>query len=619
MIDAWDLRLRLQQGLLTPIDVHFARQIAAWDDRLKPEVLLGAALVSRATGGGHVCLDLMAAAEQTGWPARELPPATDWRGRLRDSPAVGRPGDFAPLVLDDRGRLYLHRYWQYEQRLIEGIRKRLASSVVPEVDWQRLQGGLARLFPRPPAGEDVDWQKLAALVAVMKPFCVISGGPGTGKTYTIAKILLLLLEQRADPPLRICLAAPTGKAAARLGDSLRAAWETFECAPSVKSAMPTVAATLHRLLKPVPGTPDFRYNRDNPLPADVVIVDEASMVDLALMSKMVQALADSTRLILVGDRDQLASVEAGAALGDICGRGRPRGYSEAFLRIARQVAGERLPSQAVAETPGSSVRDSIVHLEHSFRFSGTSGIGRLSRAINRGEPEAALAILRDETDPSVRWRQIASLERLQTKLRELILDGYGRVVAAQDPARGLARLNRFRLLCALNKGPRGAATLNRLAEQVLRAEKIIAPSDTRWYPGRPVLITENDYSLGLFNGDIGLASRDPDHPEGPLQVWFPAPDGSFRRLPAFRIGVHETVFAMTVHKSQGSEFDHAHLVLPEIDAPVLTRELLYTAVTRARQSVTLWGSEKILRSTIARKIERNSGLQEALWETPPGA
>jgi len=605
--------IRPPAGLLASIDMHFADQMAVLDTPSKAELWLAAALVSRATGAGHVCLDLTAAAQQTGWPRADLPPPASWSRQLRNSRVVGRPGDFAPLILDDRNRLYLHRYWQYEQNLIEGIRLRLTPSLLPEVDRKRLQTGLARLFALPPAGRDVDWQKVAAMAAVVKRFCVISGGPGTGKTHTIAKILVLLLEQSDDASLRICLAAPTGKAAARLGDSLQAAGESLDCPSKVKAAMPTAAVTLHRLLKPVAGTPNFRYNSENRLPADAVIVDEASMVDLALMAKMIQSLPDHARLILVGDRDQLASVEAGAALGDICGRGLHGGYSEEFQSIARQVAGESLRVQSEGEPVDLPIRDSIVHLAHSYRFSGSGGIGALSRAVNAGDAETVLAILRDDADRTVSWRPTAKAEWLRRELQKRIVNEHGRVVAAADPVQGLAELNRFRLLCALKSGPQGADTVNRLCEQILRAENMIPSAEAVWYAGRPILITENDYTLGLFNGDIGLTAPDPAHSGDALQVWFPAVDGALRRIPSFRIGAHQTVFAMTVHKSQGSEFDHVFLVLPETDAPVLTRELLYTAVTRARRSVTLWGSEKILRAAVGRKIERSSGLRDGLW------
>jgi exodeoxyribonuclease V alpha subunit len=613
MTDSPDLFSRAQQGLLRSIDVHFAGQIAALENPASPEVVLAAALASRATGGGHVCLELASAARQTGWPPSELPARARWEEQLRGSKVIGRPGDFTPLVLDEKNRLYLYRYWQYEQRLIDGIRLRLKPPMLPDVDRQRLRDGLTRLFPTAPAGEAVDWQKLAAMVAVVKPFCVISGGPGTGKTHTIAKILALLLEQASAASLRIFLAAPTGKAAARLGESLQSARESLACAPTVKTAMPAAAATLHRLLKPVPGSPYFRHNSENPLPADVVVVDEASMVDLALMSKLVQALPDSCRLILVGDRDQLASVEAGAALGDICGRGVAAEYSERLIRAAEQVAGEkpqlgrRLPQ---IELP---IRDSVIQLVHSYRFSETGRIGSLSRAINRGDAGAVLSILQEHSDQSIAWYADESPARFEQIVRSFVMDGYGPVAAAGHPVQGLEKMNGFRLLCAVRKGPRGVAAINRIAERFLRAAQLIAPVDGPWYAGRPILITENDYSLGLFNGDIGLAAVDPNLPEGPLQVWFPGTEGAVRQVPSFRIGAHETVFAMTVHKSQGSEFEHVFLVLPETDAPVLTRELLYTAITRARRSVTIWAAEKILRAAVARKIDRSSGLRDALW------
>src|SRR5579875_1046358 len=509
----------------------------------------------------------------------------------------------------DRGGLCLHRYWAYEHELAQDLAARAAAA--EPVDEERLRADLARLFG-PAGGDAVDWQRIATALAVLRRLCVISGGPGTGKTSIVVRILALLAAQ-AGGRLRAGLAAPTGKAAARLAEAVRTAKRRLALDAVVAAAIPEEAATIHRLLGPRSGSVSFRHDRANPLPLDVLVVDEASMVDLALMAKLVAALPPEARLVVLGDRDQLASVEAGAVLGDLCGPAP--GFSAAVAHRLTAVTGVPVPAAAGRR---SALGDSIVLLDRSWRFGAESGIGRLAAAINRGDAAGALALLADGRCPDVGWRPISADGDFRPALEERALAGFepyiARIGAGADPAAALAAFAAFRVLCAHRGGPAGAETLNRRLEARLRA-RWSGSGRSPWYPGRPVLVTENDYELRLFNGDVGIALPDPAA-GGALRVAFEAADGAFRRVPPARLPAHEPAWAMTVHKSQGSEFDAVLLVLPAEPSRVMTRELLYTAVTRARRRVEVWGEAEQLRAAVERPLVRSSGLRDALGGAP---
>ncbi|MDX1605469.1 MAG: exodeoxyribonuclease V subunit alpha [Candidatus Competibacterales bacterium] len=605
-----------RQGAITDLDLHFTRFITARADGPGPELALGVCLASHWTGNGNVCVGLRTLAGQPLFADRLerepplAPPLDAWRRALRRSAVVGRPGDFQPLILDRRDRLYLYRYWDHERRLAADLLSR-ARIVDDPADDARLGAELERLFG---ASDErhVDWQRAAAAVALTRRLCVISGGPGTGKTHTVVRILALLLGSAPANPLRIALAAPTGKAAARVQDSIRRSKATLDLPPPLAAMIPDRAQTLHRLLGPLPDGVGFRHDRDRPLPLDVLIVDEASMIDLALMARLVEALPSAARLILLGDKDQLASVEAGAVLGDICGR--VPGPGPAFRQRLQRLAGASLPAGRRSRSP---LADCVVQLRHSRRFGSRSGIGRLARAVNRGDAGQALRILVDPATTDVGWQRLAGVS-VNERLTLRLADGYGEYLRLLQEGAGADRIStafdRFRVLCALRRGPFGVAELNRLIERELRRRRLIPPAQTApWYPGRPVLVTRNDYRLGLYNGDIGLTLPDA---EGRLRVRFAAPDGDQRMLAPGRLPAHETVYAMTVHKSQGSEFDRVLLILPPADSRALGRELLYTGITRARRRVELWASEAALRTAIGRRTERASGLEEALWRGP---
>lgn len=613
-----------RQQYLSALDFHFARFIQGLAGDDAPDIALAAALVSRWRGEGHICLDLSIPAGKILLPGIDdsvrCPELDHWRQTLSESPVAGQPGEWKPLILAGT-RLYLYRYWEYENKLATILKQRMQTEL-PAFDEDRLRESLDRLFPPPVSdgetdgrqGVDIltDWQKVAAFTTFAKPFSVISGGPGTGKTFTVAKILALLVEQNGGKPLRIALTAPTGKAAARMQEAIQEAKTALPCTEAVKAALPAAASTIHRLLGSVPHAPHPRYHEDNPLPVDVVVVDEGSMIDLALLSRLVQAIPDSARLILLGDKDQLASVEAGAVFGDICHTGRRPAYSPAFAETCRRMTGESIPAQG----PGRAVppaADCHVELLRNYRFHAESGIAAASRAVNDGDGLRALSILKNASAGDARWQPLPTPENLYKFLENALTEAFAGYLTTTDPQDVFGRFNPLRILCVLREGPYGVSHVNDLVEEILHRRKIIR-RDTPWYFGRPVLITRNDYTARLYNGDIGIVLPDPEGQNEP-RVFFPTPEGTFRKILPSRLGSYETVFAMTVHKSQGSEFDRVLCLLPDRDAPLLTRELIYTALTRARKDVTIWGREDIFLKAVSRQIERSSGLRDALW--PP--
>lgn len=588
-------RLFLESDFFSDIDREFARLIDRLSGSDNSLLALSAALVSQVRGEGHTCLNLRDIAGTTvnasadGEFSLQLPSLSEWTTALRASPVVGRPVDFAPLILDDHSRLYLHRYWQYESNLAKAISERARELPAPTARVQ-LEQGLERLFPST-ANADHS-QRLAAITATQHSFCVITGGPGTGKTRTVVFILALLLEQPANAAFRIALTAPTGKAAARLQEAVNKLKPSLPCDPSVLERLPIETFTLHRLLGIHPVTSQPRFDRTNPLPYDLVVLDEASMVDLALMAKLFDALPVHARIILLGDKDQLASVEAGAVLGDICHGARVQKH----------------PSPA----PQNALAGCIVQLDKTHRFADSSGILELSQAINLGDIAAAKTILQsfDFGRPGVRGRELPAPKDLKQTLRNEVLPPFASLIRETDPACALQALGQFRILCALRRGPYGVEAINRSIEQILAEAGVIAPRQ-RNYAGRPILITRNDPPLKLFNGDMGILL--PDAASGELHAWFATSDGGVRSVIPLRLPGHETAFAMTIHKSQGSEFERVLMILPDRENPVLTRELLYTGITRASQQVELWSREAVLFKAIAQSVRRSSGLRDALW------
>jgi exodeoxyribonuclease V alpha subunit len=580
----------------SPLGRHFVALLARLGPHDPPQVGELAARLLAAGEDGDVCLDLHSEAE-----AFESLQAT-----LQQATVVGAPWEWKPLILDAAGRLYLYRQWEAEHLLAGDLRAR-AQGVRPEIDLERLADGLRRLFPLRSDGTP-DEQALAAATAVLKNFTVICGGPGTGKTTTVVKVLALLLEQN-ETPLRITLTAPTGKAAARLRESINRARATLPCTPEVREAIPVETKTIHRLLGANASGTAFRYGAERQLNVDVVVLDEASMVNLSLMRQLLSALPRGAQLIILGDRDQLASVEAGAVLDDICGAEEVK-RSAGFAALLAGLFGRGAPC-GCPDSP-SGLADAIVTLKESRRFTTQGGIGSLCRLLNAGDGEAALHLLHSG-DPQVAWADLTEPAALTAALADEVDGWVSDYLAAENPQEALRRFGNFMLLTAQRQGPLGSLALNQTLEQLLIRRQRIA-SGKLWYAGRPVMITRNAPAQDLFNGDIGLCLPDPAA-DGALRVFFPTATGEVRGLSPLALPAHETAFAMTVHKSQGSEFSRVLLILPGQRSPLLTRELLYTAVSRARESLKIFGVAEVFVAASKERIQRTSGLREQLWET----
>ena len=473
----------------------------------------------------------------------------------------------------------------------------------------KVRGWLDILFASHRAAETPDWQKLACAIAVRGSVAIITGGPGTGKTYTVARLLALLFAMGKQQ--RIALAAPTGKAAARLEQSIKSA--LTELADKVGDALPLrdltarmgAARTLHSLLGARPDTRAFAHNKGNPLDVDVLIVDEASMVHLEMMAALLDALPPGAMLVLLGDKDQLASVEAGAVLGDLCQDAQAGGYDDSTLAYALAASGESIPPEFIGAA--GALAQQTVMLRSSRRFGGP--IGQLALAVNAGEVARAEEVLRGGGD-AVRWIEHAQ----QQHVLQLALDGYRpylELVRDGDTPRAvLQSFESFRLLCAVREGEWGVSGLNSAIEQRLESARLIRRRG-EWYVGRPVMVTRNDYGTGVFNGDIGVTLADPARPDS-LRVYFLEGD-AVRSVLATRLRHVETAFAMTVHKSQGSEFAHTVLVLPKSGGSMLARELVYTGITRASKQFTLVSpASAVLAEAIGRRTQRASGLRTML-------
>jgi len=626
----------------------------------------------------------------------------DWHALLDSTSLVGKAlGSANPLMFDGT-RLYLQRYWNYEVVLAstlnrlsapveltqqqkgaltetlshlfarsyqylfsaliklnesgkgsEVLRQQLVCDHLDivaegELDWSSIDDLLTRatkvsdlnsLNTLVPNSVCLNWQKVAAAVALSRRFAVISGGPGTGKTTTVTKLLSAMVEQSmgiGETPT-IKLVAPTGKAAARLTESIGKAIEQLPLSPEVKSNIPTESSTLHRLLGAIPNRAEFRHHRGNPLHLDILVVDEASMVDLPMMYKLVDALPEHARVILLGDKDQLASVEAGAVLGDICSFNQV-GYSPNQGKLISQLTGfSYLPASPQGnQINHPEVADSLCMLQKSYRFDARSGIGQLAKAINSGFAQHVDKVLASgftdiENHP-------LSSDSYNLMLKTLVSE-YGRYLSRmsggttnptgamesqeQKAKAALDLFSECRLLCAIREGDFGVSGLNHRIEKALAARRLITTNDELWYHGRPVMVTRNDHGLGLYNGDIGICMLDNRTPEEGgdetprLKVYFELPDGSVKSILPSRVPEHETAYAMTIHKSQGSEFDLTLMILPPDFTPILTRELIYTGITRAKNRLMMFCDQSVLKRGVKVRTTRNSGLVSRLGEALP--
>ncbi len=576
-----------------------------------------AALLSSERSRGHACVDLSQWQGRdlgdAGWrgAAVRLPDAGQWQRALLESPAAGDGSTPTPIVVE-AGRCYLYRYWNAERRVAERLRLRAENKTSPRVS-DDLRRVFDSLFPGAAAAA-LDRQALAAAIALASNLTIVSGGPGTGKTTVAARTLLLMLA--AQPAARIALVAPTGKAAARLGESLERELASLDAFPDLTVSVPRRAMTVHRLLGRRTRGRAFRYDTSRPLAADVVVVDEASMLDLLLADALLDALLPGAKLILLGDRYQLASVETGVVFSDLCAvavesgatanagadtgdpaRLPPRGAASAALY--HKLCGVELPSSGEVH----ALADGFVELTENHRFAAGSGIARLAECIRRGDAEAVLSLLDDPAASDVsRLRP----DVLASQLDAWLGDWVAACLQADGPLEALERLAERRMLCALRRGPWGVEAMNRLIEHRYDLTAV----GEAFYRGKPLLVTTNDYRQGLFNGDVGVVWTDHER----VSAHFASDDdgeGTRGVVPAL-LPPHETAWAMTVHKSQGSEFDRVTLVLPREDSPVLTRELLYTGVTRARSEVLLVADEATVRCTVERAHGRASGLAQRL-------
>ena len=604
-------------GVLRTLDDALAQAMRRLDPDATEEVLVAGALASFAVAQGHAGFDpaqprrLVDA--DLAWPAPDA-----WRAALAASPLVAVPRSAAdasaaaPLVLED-GLVYLRRYREHERHLALGL-ARIAAQSVAMPDLDRLAPLFATLFPD--AADDR--QARAAALALRRALLLVTGGPGTGKTTTIARLLALrvaaALHAGRAPP-RIALAAPTGRAAERMAESLRHAVARMAAVgvpAGVRDALPSGAGTLHRLLGTIPDRPDFRHGADNPLPHDVVVVDEASMVDLPLMRRLVEAIGPGTQLILLGDPDQLPSVEAGDVLAAIV---RAAGSGDGLCADDAHALAPLLGRVAAAQGDGA-LASHRVHLERGWRQGDALHLAPLADAVRRGGDAAArehaIELLRGGTLAGVSFRS-GAFDPSRDAPR--LLAHWRALARMDDPAEALREAGRMRLLSAVREGPQGTRRLNERIAAQLAGQRIGA--QPAWFPGRLVLITENSYRHGLFNGDTGICLPDAS---GTLTAWFPGDDPAHPRAfhPA-ALPAHESAFAMTVHKAQGSEFDAVWLVLPTRPNRVLSRELLYTGLTRARSELHVVAEEGILREALSRHASRMSGLARRLGARSSGA
>lgn len=564
--------------------------------------------LSLAVSAGHACLPLETVPETEQEPYQEpLPPPAILRPTLLASGLVGTPAapDNLPLVLDEENRLYLHRYFAYERDLAKQL---LRLHAPLPADKAAAQKSLAQFFG-PAQTAAADWQRLAAALALRQRFAVISGGPGTGKTTTVAAILACLLA--INPKTRITLAAPTGKAAMRMLEAIRSQAVRFP--QDIQAAMPKEAFTLHRLLEATSRPGVFKRHAGRPLTLDVLVVDEASMVDLALACRLFNALPAHARLIMLGDKDQLAAVEAGAVFAELSAF--PALTSDCIADLAAMTG---IPPETISPPVQASQppwQDNTVWLTQNFRFSENSGISRLALAVRDGKTPDARAMLENAPDGSLTWLPDENAAAPDGPAMACIHKNYAAYLKAintnsKDKAAAFQTFEHFRVLCALREGPCGADAINVQITNWFREEQKI-PQQKTWYTGRPVMIRQNDYSLRLFNGDIGLVLPDE---QNRLAVFFPDGTNTFRTIPPARLPAHETAFAMTVHQSQGSEFESLIILMPPSPSPLLTRELLYTAVTRARQHVWLACPETVLNAAVCASVRRHSGLTARIQE-----
>ncbi|OQP49289.1 exodeoxyribonuclease V subunit alpha [Niastella yeongjuensis] len=589
-------------------DIHYQFASFFKSETLKPY----AYLVSKKLDEGHICLHLKDVPKEIKQlPFFDIEKEPDPRTELTAEKLVTkRDGGKQPFVLHN-DRLYLQRYFNYESIILDRIHAFIASEAEEYLNrtnqLNKHKDLIQKLFApqnnlAASSDQNMDWQFAAALSGVLNNFTIITGGPGTGKTTTVAKILALLYA--INPQLKVALAAPTGKAAARMAESLKNAKLPID--KNVSALFQSLEpSTIHRLLKAIPESPHFRQNKDNPLNYDVVIIDESSMIDVALFAKLLDAIGHGTRLIMLGDKDQLASVEAGSLFGDLCQAQKALNqFSAQRAEIInsfnpdknRQIQAGKI---AISDHP---LFEHIVELQHSHRFSGSEGIGRFSKAVIGDKRAVIKEFLAPDAD-----EQVIIDETYSKEVFEGFISGYEEFIHETDVIAALHKLNNLRVLCAVREGEQGVYSINQRIESYLHRKRLIAKTG-EWYVNRPIIVTRNYYDLELFNGDIGILRYDA---KGVLRAWFEDKEGKPKHVLPGYIAQTETVFAMTIHKSQGSEFNQVLVMLPNApDIPILTSELLYTAVTRAKKKAVIQGTEDVILKAAGTRVQRGSGIIE---------
>ncbi|MWP49831.1 MULTISPECIES: exodeoxyribonuclease V subunit alpha [unclassified Gilliamella] len=613
MLNEW-LNQFKQDSQISLLDIHLAtfltNKAMLNDDITTKRFSFLVLSLSKEVRSGHVCLDLTLltppAIDTSLWLALASPNEQDWRLTLEQAShnqVVSDGTNLSPLVFIEN-KLYFQRMWLDETNVAQYFNHTTFSeqpSYYPD-----LSTILNQLFTQQQS--QTDWQKVAVAAALTRKVAIISGGPGTGKTTTVAKILAGVLL--TNPNARIVTAAPTGKAASRLTESLS---RTIEQLNFASLNLKAEAITLHRLLGAKADNSSFTHNKNNPLHIDVLVIDEASMVDLNMMARVIEALPILARLILLGDKDQLSSVEAGAVFGDLC-TFITQGYSQPRAKELSQLTGYNVP--ACEQT--ATITDSICLLQKSYRFNESSGIGLLANAVKEGRLNAVKKLLTDEQPLNdIQYHPLSSQQVYEDVLHDSI-HHYKHYLNAikqtgiNDIASVLAKFAQYRLLCAVREGHFGVEGLNKQIELLLAKNKLIQLKNKEtWYVGRPIMILRNSTSLGLYNGDIGITLM-AEHDSSKLRVYFPFADGSIKGFSPFRLPEHETAYAMTIHKSQGSEFDHVNIILPTDYSPLLNRSLLYTAITRAKKTVSIYATEPILLQAVKSQTQRHSGLVNLL-------
>ncbi|MFP3014131.1 MAG: exodeoxyribonuclease V subunit alpha [Arsenophonus sp.] len=607
-------------NLFNSLDIQFAIMLVEDEN---PLLLLIFALLSAETRAGHICLFIdklqpiyLFNGRQPEialilWETAGSPDSNKIYTELKQSNAVSDARQLLakPLVLSNN-KLYFQRMWT-DEGLVANF---FSSHLLETIDEERLKSILSYLFKTSSSRMYMKcWQKIAVAIAATSRISVISGGPGTGKTTIVARLLATLVKL-SNKKLIIQLSAPTGKSAARLTESLNNALLKLNLSQTERSVIPEQAKTIHRLLCAKINSQSLRYNKDNKLLLDVLIIDEASMIDLTIMARLIEALPKHTRVILLGDKDQLASVESGSVLSDICSFSE-YGYSSKRAAQLTKITGCDL-SNFISDY-GAEIKNSICLLQNSYRYDAQSGIGRLATAINKGNIKDVEHILvKQEADIS--FYSIDSPEKYEKLIYDISIcyrSYFNKIKEGRNPQEILTTFNQFRLLAALREGLYGVVGLNNKLEELLHRNGHIRLSKfslSKHYEGRPIMITKNNLSLGLFNGDIGIILLDRSENNG-LMAYFQLPNGVVKKIQPSRLPQHETTFVMTVHKSQGSEFEHIALVLPPIFTSIVTKELIYTAITRAKDKLTIYANHYIFIKALMTPTLRRSGLTERLY------